>query len=1085
MSTIQNLIRVLLVEDNPGDARLIREYLCGEEGSGFALAHASTRAEAEAHLRRYPLTDVVLLDLTLPDSSGLETVRGVLAALPEVPVVVLTGATDERLPLEALRAGAQDYLPKEAASARVLPRVVRYAVERRRHQRERDEAYAALRESELRFHHLVETAHEGICIMATAGRLEYVNARMAEMLGYTVEGAIGRSALEFVDECDRAVVLERLARTDWREEGSEVRLLRADGSVCWALASSSPFRDDAGHHRGAYVVVTDITERKKAERRERLLADAGQILAASMDEKERLCGLARLLVPRVADWCVVDVLREDGMLEHAEIVAADPHRERLLQVMLARHPHHTSPEHHPVGAVLQSGRATLLSDISPAALRAIADDTTHAELLEELGPVSSMIVPMIAHGRTLGAITLTSADPRRRFGDADVALAEELGRRAALAVQNIRLYAEARQARDSVTRLQQVTAALAKALTPEQVGEVAVHHGIVATGAVSGALVLLNDAGSELVTVHAEGLPAEVEAEWRRLPADVPAPVCAAVRSGEPLFFESEAELARGHPEFAATAGALLTGSTAVIPLLEHPRPAGALVFRHAEWRAFSSSERELVQAIARQSALALERAQLYEKAQRAVRTRDEVLSVVAHDVRNPLGAISLYAHLAEEAVPEGERQNLRSINGLVEQVNRLIQDLLDVSRLEAGQLRIDPRPVSPAELFDAAAEMFRPAATANKVTFATETPGEPGAVLADRGRVDQVLSNLVGNALRFTPSGGRITLRAAPRQHDVVFSVVDTGPGIAPEHLPRLFDRFWQAEKSSRAGAGLGLAIARGIVEAHQGRLWVESEPGRGSTFSFSLPCAAAAAEPEYGAAAPGPELYNAPPAPAEAPLRVLLVDDHPLVRHGIVQLLRKASRVEVVGEAGTGEEAVEIARRLRPDVVLMDVEMPGMGGLAATRQIHEMDHGIRVIALTADAQEDFLVPVLRAGGSGFVRKSEAHRDLVPAMEAAARHEAVLPPGGVDLLVAGYHPDESSQPADPLAGLSPQDRKILRMAAEGFTSREIGKKLFLSPYTVDSYRSELMRRLGLAHRPELVTFAVRTGLLAEEGDDP
>ena len=1081
MSTAQGPVRVLLVEDNPGDARLIREYLCAEDGHAFAVAHVSTRAEAEAHLRRYPLTDVVLLDLSLPDSAGLETLHRVLAASPEIPVVVLTGTADERLPIEALRAGAQDYLPKEAASERVLLRVVRYAVERRRHQKEREEVYAALRESELRFHHLVETAHEGICILSTGGRLEYVNARMAEMLGYALEDAVGRSALEFVEECDRAAILERLARTDWHEEGGEVRLVRADGSVCWALGSSSPFRDDAGRHRGAYVVVTDITERKKAERRERLLADAGQILAASMDEKERLRGVARLVVPRLADWCVLDVVGDDGTLERAEVVAADPHKERLLQVMLARHPHHTSPGHHPVGGVLQTGRATLLRDISPGLLADIAEDPTHAELLQELAPVSSMVVPMVAHGRTVGAITLTVADPCRRFGDADLALAEELGRRTALAVQNVRLYAEARRARDFVTRLQQVTAALSEALTPEQVAEVVVHHGVEATGAASAALVLLNDAGTEFETLRAEGLSDEVRARWRRFPAGGPAPVCAAVRSREPLFFESEAELARAHPEFAATAGALLGGSTAVIPLLDRPRPAGALVFRYGEWRPLSGAERDLMRAIAHQSALALERSQLYERAQRAVRTRDEVLGVVAHDLRNPLGAISLYAHLAEDSLAEGERQSLRAIHGLVEQVDRLIQDLLDVSRLEAGQLRVDPQPVSPAELFDTAAAMFRPAATARHVTLATEMAGEPPPVMADRVRANQVLSNLIANALRFTPPEGRITLRAALQRAEVVFSVTDTGPGIAPEHLPFLFDRFWQAEKSSRAGAGLGLSIARGIVEAHQGRLWAESELGRGSTFSFSLPCAGEA-EPGAGPTQPEPELYHAHPAPAEAHLRVVLVDDHPLVRHGIAQVLRNASPpVDVVGEASTGEEAVEIALRLHPDVVLMDVEMPGMGGLAATRRIHEMDRRIQVIALTADAQEDVLIPVLRAGGSGFVRKSEAHHDLVPAMRAAARHEAVLPPGGVDLLIAGYHPDESADAPDPLAGLSPQDREILCMAAEGFTSREIGKKLFLSPYTVDSYRSELMRRLGLAHRPDLVKFAVRTGLLAEE----
>jgi DNA-binding NarL/FixJ family response regulator/anti-sigma regulatory factor (Ser/Thr protein kinase) len=490
------------------------------------------------------------------------------------------------------------------------------------------------------------------------------------------------------------------------------------------------------------------------------------------------------------------------------------------------------------------------------------------------------------------------------------------------------------------------------------------------------------------------------------------------------------------------------------------------------------------MQAIARQSALALERALLYEREHQAVRARDEVLGVVAHDLRNPLGAINLYAHLAEDSLPESERHNARSIYALVEQVSRLIQDLLDVSRLEAGQLRVEPQPVLPADLFKIAADMFGLNAASQGITLAIELAGEPPLVMADPGRIDQVLSNLVGNALRFTARGGRITLRAAPQQNEVVFTVLDTGTGIAPEHLPHLFDRFWQAEKTSRAGAGLGLAIARGIVEAHRGRIWVESEEGSGSAFHFTLPCAGPAAPVvAHGDTARAPEPLEVlpPSSPERDHLRVVLADDHPVVRRGITGFLRKiSSLVELVGEASSGEEAVELAERLRPDVVLMDVEMPGMGGIAATRRIREIDRGIRVIALTADAQEEILIPVLRAGGSGFIRKSEAHQELIPAMRAAARHEAVLPPGGVDLLIEGYHSSEGAEAESPLRYLSPQDREILRMAAEGFTSREIGRKLFLSHYTVDSYRSELMRRLGLTHRPELVKFAVSTGLLAD-----
>jgi DNA-binding NarL/FixJ family response regulator len=156
-------------------------------------------------------------------------------------------------------------------------------------------------------------------------------------------------------------------------------------------------------------------------------------------------------------------------------------------------------------------------------------------------------------------------------------------------------------------------------------------------------------------------------------------------------------------------------------------------------------------------------------------------------------------------------------------------------------------------------------------------------------------------------------------------------------------------------------------------------------------------------------------------------------------------------------------------------------MGGIEAIRALHSRHPEIRVIALTANSQEESLLPVLREGGSGFVRKSDAHRDLVPALAAAARDDLVLPPGGADLLLQGYRARRTEMAENPLEGVSEQERTILGLAAEGFTSREIGKKLFLSPQTVDTYRSRSMRRLGLSNRSELVRFALRNGLLAPE----
>jgi DNA-binding NarL/FixJ family response regulator len=211
---------------------------------------------------------------------------------------------------------------------------------------------------------------------------------------------------------------------------------------------------------------------------------------------------------------------------------------------------------------------------------------------------------------------------------------------------------------------------------------------------------------------------------------------------------------------------------------------------------------------------------------------------------------------------------------------------------------------------------------------------------------------------------------------------------------------------------------------------------------------------------------------------IRIVLADDHPILRAGLCALVALEPDVEVVGEAGTGEEAVEKARALRPDVVVMDLDMPGMGGLEATREIAALEQETRVLVLTSHAEADHLLPVLEAGGSGFVRKTNPETDLVAAIRVVAGGEVFLYPSASRLLLQEYRAAESKGERSPLEELSEREREVLALAAEGYSSSEVGKKLFLSPKTVDTYRSRLMQKLGLSHRSELVRFALETGVL-------
>ncbi len=233
---------------------------------------------------------------------------------------------------------------------------------------------------------------------------------------------------------------------------------------------------------------------------------------------------------------------------------------------------------------------------------------------------------------------------------------------------------------------------------------------------------------------------------------------------------------------------------------------------------------------------------ELRKAAEELARAREQVLAVVAHDLRNPLSAILGAASLLED--PRQDPREAREVLGLVrravDRMNRLIGDLLDITRLEAGRLVLEQEPVAVTDLLAQTRESWETTAASRELSLEVGPAPEGLTVFADRSRILQVLDNLVGNAVKFSEAGGRITVRATrsdATSTEVRFSVSDTGPGIPPEVVKELFQRFWQANAADRRGIGLGLAICKGIVDAHGGRIWCESQVGHGARFTFTLP--------------------------------------------------------------------------------------------------------------------------------------------------------------------------------------------------------------------------------------------------------
>ncbi len=286
--------------------------------------------------------------------------------------------------------------------------------------------------------------------------------------------------------------------------------------------------------------------------------------------------------------------------------------------------------------------------------------------------------------------------------------------------------------------------------------------------------------------------------------------------------------------------------SMMVVPLLVRGEPAGAVAFiSSTESRVYRPSDVQLAEELAQRAAVAIENARLYRLATRAIRAREEVLRIVAHDLRNPLSSILMQAGLLRRSGGAPERRSGRPaevIERAARRMNRLIQDLLDITRLDSGSLSLDQCRVPATELILDSCDAHKTLAASASIDLRRDVSEPLPEVWGDRDRLLQVLENLIGNAVKFTHAGGSITVGAAPRAGEVLFWVADDGAGIAAEDLPHVFDEFWQAKSQKRHGTGLGLPIVRGIVEAHGGRVWAESTLGRGAIFFFTIPTAATA---------------------------------------------------------------------------------------------------------------------------------------------------------------------------------------------------------------------------------------------------
>ncbi|MFN6571075.1 PAS domain S-box protein [Dendronalium sp. ChiSLP03b] len=893
---------------------------------------------------------------------------------------------------------------------------------------QRKQAEAALQESEAGFRLLAENSTDIISRHTVEGTLLYISPACYTLLGYQPEELIGHPSAELVHPDDLAEIAKNYpVNADLPNIYTITHRARhKDGHYIWLESTVRAIRDLHREIIEMQASARDISERKREEDRQRFLAQASSILASSLDSQTTLASLARLVVPEIADWCIVDIINDDQSVRRVAAAHTEPSKQKLVEQLKNYPPDLTQPGG--IAEVLRLRKSQITHDISDQQMQAATCNAEHLELLQQLTPKSGMCILLTIREQILGAMTLVSSSGRH-YDTNDLVLAEELARRAAIAVDNAQLYTEAQRSQQAAlfaaartTRLQAVTAALSQSLTSAQVAEVIVEQGMAALGASSALVALVTESGTELDIVRAVGYQPELVDLWRRFSINAPVPLAEAVRTGEPVWQEPTKTRATRYSHLAETYARYDYGSWISIPLMLEGRAVGGMSLAFAEMQEFSQHDHGFVLSLAQQCAQAMERARLYEAAQTAReaaetanRIKDEFLAVLSHELRSPLNPILGWAKLLQTKKLDEKTilQALKTIERNAKLQAQLIEDLLDISRILQGKLSLNIYPVDLSLVISAAMETVRLSAEAKSIQIHTTLDPNSAKVLGDSNRLQQIIWNLLSNAVKFTPEGGRVDIRLeAGRKEDTgtrgqkdaknlsqtlsaspslpipasstlnyaQITVTDTGKGIDPNFLPYVFDYFRQENSTSTrkfGGLGLGLAIVRHLVELHGGTVKAESQgENQGATFTVRLPLLKDSSEMKQ-------DNTDSEPSSNLNGVNILIVDDDADTREFIAFLLEQYG-ANVTAVSSAAETLAALGQSL-PDVLLSDIGMPEVDGCMLIRQVRtlppEQGGQIRAIALTAYAGEMNEKQVLTAGFQKHIAKPVEPADLVEAI--------------------------------------------------------------------------------------------------------
>jgi len=763
---------LLLVDDRPENLLALEAIL---EPLGLTLVSVTSGTEA---LKELLLGDfaAILMDVQMPGIDGFELAELIKQRerSAHIPIIFVTAISkEEQHVFRGYDVGAVDYIFKP-----IDPEILRSKVsvfvdlwEKNRqlaeqaaelHRRELSELQ---QESEERYRALADAMPQIVWTSNTDGETTYFNEQWFVYTGMARSQSGPTVWTQYVHSDDLPRVLAHREATLPTGATFEVeyRLRAADGSWRWHLGRAVPIRREQGGIAFWVGTATDIHDRKVIEDQRSFMISAGDELSRTLDYRTSLVNIAQLAANEIADWCSVHIVENDGTIREIALAHRDPAMITFARELRDRYP--PDPDS-PTGApaVIRRGEPELVPEIPPELLREAAIDDLHYELIEQLGLSSYMCVPLQGRDSVLGAITFVSASPGVQFDADDLKVASELARRAAMAVENARLYRQTEE-----------RAQAARVLASIGDGVLLVDRG---------GVIRLWNAAAERIT----GL-AETDVLGTRLEDVLP------------------------------------NWSAGTTPMEIHG---------HELWLAVSEVRTEDGTVYAFRD-LTQERA--------LESLRQDLVATVSHELRTPLAAIYGAAlTLRREDIELEEPLRGKLLEVISEESGRLseiVNDLLLASQLDTGKLQANVEACDPVEIARLELDAARTHVPANVELSLDAAEGLP-AVAADAGQLRQVLSNLIDNAIKYSPQGGRVAIALEPRDRYVRFSIRDSGLGVPREEQSRIFEKFYRLDpdmKQGIGGTGLGLYICRELVRRVEGRIWVESNPGGGSTFVVEIP--------------------------------------------------------------------------------------------------------------------------------------------------------------------------------------------------------------------------------------------------------